>query len=57
MLIKCLIEDQEYIKSPFEKGGFRGISDSCIIPPDPPLKKGGIKRVFLILKGDFSTTC
>jgi acyl-CoA synthetase (AMP-forming)/AMP-acid ligase II len=30
-------------KSPFRKGGFRGISIGCTkIPPNPPLRKGGI---------------
>ncbi len=31
------------LKSPFPKGGFRGIIKGFIIPPDPSLKKGGIK--------------
>jgi hypothetical protein len=42
------------VKSPFEKGGFRGISSSYKNPPCPPLIKGGKKtwfsRVTLILK-------
>jgi hypothetical protein len=29
--------------TPFEKGGFRGISDSYKITPKPLLEKGGIK--------------
>ncbi len=33
---------QSFHKSPFSKGGFRGIFQSlCKIPPDPPLRKGG----------------
>jgi hypothetical protein len=43
MAIKSLLKDQECLKSPFGKGGFKGISDSYIIPPHPPLEKGGIK--------------
>jgi hypothetical protein len=34
-------EKWQSLKSPFEKGGFRGISSDAIIPPDPPLEKGG----------------
>ncbi len=31
----------EVFKSPFEKGGFRGISGIYINPPIPPFSKGG----------------
>jgi hypothetical protein len=41
--IQSLIENQGYSKSPFEKGGFRGISKAYKIPPTPPFTKGGIK--------------
>jgi hypothetical protein len=49
MVIQCLIENenQEQLKSPFEKGGFRGISASYKIPPTPPLEKGGNKNGLL----------
>jgi len=30
-------------KSPWEKGGFRGISGAYKIPPNPPFSKGGIR--------------
>jgi hypothetical protein len=43
MVIQSILKDQESLKSPFGKGGFSGISDSYIIPPHPPLEKGGIK--------------
>jgi hypothetical protein len=43
MVMQSFLKDQKCLKSPFEKGGFRGISDSYIIPPHPPLEKGGIK--------------
>jgi hypothetical protein len=43
MVIQSIRKAQERIKSPFGKGGFRGISGSYKIPPDPPLEKGGIK--------------
>jgi hypothetical protein len=34
---------EDYLKSPFFKGGFRGIIKGLfIIPPGPPLEKGGI---------------
>jgi hypothetical protein len=42
-MITSILKDQDYIKSPFEKGGFRGISSGYQIPPNPPLEKGGIK--------------
>jgi len=39
-------------KSPFRKGGFRGISTVCRkIPPNPPLRKGGI--VHLMISGTY----
>jgi hypothetical protein len=41
------------LKSPFAKGGFRGISRGYKIPPNPPLKKGGkisFFRITLIVK-------
>jgi hypothetical protein len=31
------------VKSPFEKGGFRGISRSYIKSPLPPFSKGGLE--------------
>jgi hypothetical protein len=43
MEIQDLIESQGNLKSPFEKGGFRGISGAYKIPPNPPFSKGGIK--------------
>jgi hypothetical protein len=43
MVMQSLLKDQECLKSPLGKGGFRGISDSYIITPHPPLEKGGIK--------------
>jgi hypothetical protein len=43
MEIQGHIENQWYLKSPFEKGGFRGISGAYKIPPTPPFSKGGIK--------------
>jgi hypothetical protein len=43
LVIARILKDQDYIKSPFEKGGFRGISIGYKIPPSPPLEKGGIK--------------
>jgi hypothetical protein len=42
--IQSLTENQRYSKSPFEKGGFRGISGALKIPPNPPFSKGGIKK-------------
>jgi hypothetical protein len=43
-IIKELLINQKCIKSPFEKGGFRGIFKGYFqIPPNPPLVKGGIK--------------
>ena len=42
MVIKSILKNQEYLKSPFGKGGFRGISSSYKIPPNLPLEKGGI---------------
>jgi len=36
----------EQLKSPFEKGGFRGISNGYKIPPNPPLRKGGEDQLF-----------
>jgi hypothetical protein len=35
MVIKSMLKDQGFLKSPFEKGGFRGISVSYKIPPNP----------------------
>jgi hypothetical protein len=43
--VKCLF------KSPFSKGGFRGIIKRLYNPPCPPLKKGG---KILALIGAFS---
>jgi hypothetical protein len=43
MVIQSILKDQECLKSPFGKGGFRGISVIYKIPPYPPLEKGGIK--------------
>jgi hypothetical protein len=43
MVNQSIFKDQKCLKSPFEKGGFRGISNSYKIPPTPPLEKGGIK--------------
>jgi hypothetical protein len=43
MKIQGQIENQWYLKSPFEKGGFRGISGAYKIPPNPHFSKGGIK--------------
>jgi hypothetical protein len=43
MVMQSIFKDQESLKSPFGKGGFRGISVSYKIPPTPPLEKGGIK--------------
>jgi hypothetical protein len=43
MDIQGLIKSQRSLKSPFGKGGFRGISAADKIPPNPPLAKGGIK--------------
>jgi hypothetical protein len=37
------MNDKRCLKSPFEKGGFRGISSAYKIPPNPPFSKGGIK--------------
>ena len=34
------------LKSPFEKGGFRGISSGYKIPPNFPLRKGGEDQFF-----------
>jgi hypothetical protein len=42
--IQSRIENQRYSKSPFEKGGFRGISGAEKIPPNPPFSKGGAKN-------------
>jgi len=44
--IQNILNYQESLKSPFEKGGFRGISGGDKIPPIPPLEKGGIKTAF-----------
>jgi hypothetical protein len=41
MAKKNIPKDHDCFKSPFEKGGFRGISDSDKIPHLPP--QGGIK--------------
>jgi hypothetical protein len=57
MVIQSILQDQECLKSPFGKGGFRGISGSYKIPPTPPLEKGGEKRLLIRLKNSFSTTC
>jgi len=38
-----LMENRRYLKSPFEKGGFRGILGAYQIPPIPPFLKGGDK--------------
>jgi len=45
--IQGRIEKQRFLKSPLEKGGFRGISNAYQIPPNPPFSKGGtrIERV------------
>jgi hypothetical protein len=43
MVKQSILKDQKCLKSPFEKGGFRGISNSYKLPPNPPLEKGGIK--------------
>jgi hypothetical protein len=54
MVIQRLIEEQGHLKSPFEKGGFRGISGSYKSPLTPLLEKGGNKNGFSsILKGVF----
>jgi hypothetical protein len=36
-IIKSIIQNQECIKSPFEKGGFRGISRGYLKSPLTPL--------------------
>ena len=36
----------EALKSPFFKGGFRGIMERLSNPPYPPLEKGGNPRAF-----------
>ena len=33
------------LKSPFEKGDLGGFSSAYEIPPDPPLPKGGTRKV------------
>jgi L,D-transpeptidase ErfK/SrfK len=43
MEIQGLKKNRRYLKSPFEKGGLRGISGADKIPPNPPFSKGGIK--------------
>ena len=41
-ILEALENQERVLKSPFSKGGFRGIiKDLFVIPPDPPLKKGG----------------
>jgi hypothetical protein len=35
-----------FLKSPFEKGGFRGIYKGLPPPPSSPLPKGGVLRSF-----------
>jgi hypothetical protein len=35
------------LKSPFSKGGFRGIIKRLSNPPSPPLKKGGKIQAFI----------
>jgi hypothetical protein len=57
MVMQSILTDQKCLKSPFGKGGFRGISGSYKIPPHPPLEKGGIKAAAIRLKRRFSTTC
>lgn len=42
-MVRILRRFERFFKSPFSKGGIRGIiKGSFIIPPGPPLKKGGV---------------
>jgi hypothetical protein len=49
--------NQRHLKSPFEKGGLRGISGAYKIPPNPPFSKGGINTSSIRLISYFSTVC
>jgi hypothetical protein len=53
MVIQSILKDQVCLKSPFEKGGFRGIYRGLQNPPSPPLEKGGIKAASIMLKNSF----
>jgi hypothetical protein len=37
---------KKFLKSPFEKGGFRGIYKGLQNPPSPLFPKGGVLKIF-----------
>jgi len=53
MEIQSILNYPKRLKSPFEKGGFRGISGGYKIPPNPPLGKGGKKTALVRLQSRY----